>query len=244
MKVIKRLKAGLAILGLATMALQAEASMMQSHTDSFSYAQASVSDSILDLNNASYKSPNELIFIPMFNSALGELVDVEILFNTSWSFSSTFRATDPYGQIIGTGGAGRSVTDMRVRLVDPKTADGKNTVEKNKVVEKNNCNANNTLCRDNDNLSGNFSGSLDWAGGLTLADFIGSGDLKFSMYRNMLARLTSCGYNDSCVQRNRRNNWSGSVTVNYTYSVPEPTTLALLGLGLAGLGASRLRKRS
>ncbi len=244
MKISKFLKASAAILGLASIALQAEASVIQSHSGSFAYDEVTVTDKVYDLEAVTQKSPNELIFLPMFDSALGTLMDVEILFDTAWSFSSTFRASDPYGAIIGTGGAGKSSTDMRVRLVDPKTSDNKNTVERINVVEKNNCSANDTLCRDNDNLSGDFSGSLDWAAGLTLDDFIGTGDLKFSMYRNMLAKLTSCGYGDSCFQKNRNNNWSGTVTVNYTYNVPEPSTLVLMGLGMAGLGASRLRKCS
>ena len=244
MKITKLFKTSAAILGLATLALQAEASVIQSHTGNFAYNQATVSDTVKDSNAATLKSPNELIYIPMFDSSLGTLMDVEINFLSSWSFSSFLKATDPYGNIIGTGGTGRSSTDMRVRLVDPKTADNKNTVERIKVVEKNNCNTYTKTCRDNDELSGDFNGSLDWAAGLTLDDFIGNGDLKFSMYRNMLAKLTTCGFNDSCVQKNRRNNWSGTLTVNYTYTVPEPSTLALLSLGMIGLGASRLRKRS
>lgn len=246
MKTTRLFKTGAAILGLAALALQAEAGVIKSdsHTGNFAYNQAAVSDTVLDSNAVTLKSPNELIYIPMFDSSLGTLVDVEINFLTSWSFSSTFRATDPYGNFIGTGGSGRSSTDMRVRLVDPKTADNKNTVERIKVVERNNCNEYSNSCRDNDNLSGDFNGSLDWASGLTLNDFIGTGDLKFSMYRNMLAKLTTCGFNDTCVQRNRQNNWGGSVTVNYKYDVPEPSTLALLSLGLIGLGAGRLKKRS
>ncbi|MCP4408397.1 MAG: PEP-CTERM sorting domain-containing protein [Gammaproteobacteria bacterium] len=34
--------------------------------------------------------------------------------------------------------------------------------------------------------------------------------------------------------------WNG--TINYTTSVPEPTTILLMGLGLAGLGFARRRR--
>ena len=232
------------VAGLTAVSLQAQANAI-SYSDSFAFAQKSISDTTDDSTAVTYKSPNELIYLPLFDASLGTLTDVEITFQTVWSFSSTFKATDPLGSIIGTGGAGTASTDMRVRLVDPKDVNGKNTVERIKTVSNNNCLEYANSCRDNDNLGGDFSGVLDWTGGLTVADFIGTGDLKFSMYRNMTADLTTCYYNDTCFQKNRLNNWGGDVTVNYTYSaaVPEPSTIALMGMGLAGLGAGRLRKR-
>jgi hypothetical protein len=233
----------LGIIGLTTFGLQAEASVL-SYSDSFVFAQRQVSDTTNNAN-AVNKASAQAFYIPLFDASLGELSDVEILFDSRWSFSSTFGASDPLGKIINTGGAGTSSTDMRVRLVDPKTANGKNTVERIKEVSSNNCLKYALKCRDNTALAGDFSGSLNWGNGLSLADFIGIGDLKFSMYRKMSADLTACYYNDTCFQKNRLNNWAGNVSVNYTYTaaVPEPSTVALMGLGLAGLGAGRLRKK-
>ena len=40
------------------------------------------------------------------------------------------------------------------------------------------------------------------------------------------------------------NQASGGIDFNQQVQVPEPATLALLGIGLLGIGASRLRRRT
>jgi threonine dehydrogenase-like Zn-dependent dehydrogenase len=77
-----------------------------------------------------------------------------------------------------------------------------------------------------------------------MEDFIGSDPLQIKVERKLISSVIRCGTNDECRQKNTNNGWSGTVYVNYTYAVPEPSTLMLLGMGLIGLGAGRMRKRN
>ncbi len=91
---------------------------MVSDSDGFAFAQAGIVDD--QLSGLAERQNVKAFFLPMFDESLGDLLDVEILFNTSWSFSSTFRSTDPRGRTQGTGGPGTSTNDLRVRLAIPK----------------------------------------------------------------------------------------------------------------------------
>ena len=68
--------------------------------------------------------------------------------------------------------------------------------------------------------------------------------LDFRFVRTLTSDLPRCGKNDNCGYFNYNNAWGGTVNVSYTYSVPEPSTLVLLGIGMLGLGTTRIRKRA
>ncbi|MEJ2460162.1 MAG: choice-of-anchor E domain-containing protein [Candidatus Thiodiazotropha sp.] len=169
-----------------------------------------------------------------FDASLGTLLDVDIWFESDWSLGSRVNSVDPrYNKTASA--RGRSASKQRIRLLDPnKEVAANNEVLWSSCNDKSSCSAT-TL------TSGLFNDSFD-LGTFTLADFIGSDALDFRVVRILESDLRRCGPFDFCSHENFNNAWSGTVHVNYTYSVPEPTTLALMGLGLVALGAGRLRR--
>ncbi len=181
-----------------------------------------------------------------FDASLGQLLDVNIWYTTDWSLSAMVYAYDSRTRALTASGAGRSVSNQAIRLVDPNRE-----VERNHEVVRTNC-RDTGGCTSYANESGGFNGAFDLSA-FSLSDFIGTDALDFRIVRTLISDLTRCGYFDTCYERNNNNAWSGSLFVSYLYDdspepevsvpVPEPSTLALLGLGLLGIGATRLGRK-
>lgn len=181
---------------------------------------------------------SQRVSIDRFDASLGTLLGVEISFESEWSLTSTVNAYDTrFGNFL-TVGRGKSVSNQQIRLIDPFRE-----IQRNNEVERSTCRDRPT-CRDSDTASGSFNGAFALTD-FSLSDFIGIDPLDFRVIRTLTADLYNCGGNDthdSCWQKNSNNAWGGDIHVAYTYSVPEPASLALLGLGLIGIGASRMKR--
>ncbi|MCU7875709.1 MAG: PEP-CTERM sorting domain-containing protein [Candidatus Thiodiazotropha sp. (ex Lucinoma borealis)] len=212
------------------------------HFDSINLVDTMIGRDTEGTNKRTVRSDNQIVTLDRFDGSLGDLVDVDIWFESDWSLGSIVHAQDKRHRIRTASGAGKSISRQAVRLIDPNRE-----VERNREVVRSSCRSL-TSCTDQDYEIGSFDGIFDLSN-FNLSDFIGTDDLRFNVVRTLIADLTLCGSRDSCYQKNTLNAWGGDLFVSYTYntqeehSVPEPSSLALLGLGLLGFGASRLRQK-
>ncbi len=238
---LKRLVLGLGILASCTLGASAQADILTiGDSTSFNFATL---DGLYDRNSGvdaddkpifTSNTQHRNLTLDRFDASLGTLLDVDIWFESEWSLGSRVSSVDPRNNKTASA-RGRSASKQRIRLIDPFKE-----VAANNEVLWSSCN-DTSSCSASALSSGLFNDSFD-LGAFSLADFIGSDALDFRVVRILESDLRRCGAFDFCAHENFNNAWSGTLHVNYTYSVPEPATLALMGLGLVGLGAGRLRR--
>ncbi|MCG8673456.1 MAG: PEP-CTERM sorting domain-containing protein [Pseudomonadales bacterium] len=248
--VARALGSAVLLAGISTVA-QAEIVTME-QTSNFGFQSNSVFDYERQGSNnpVSSRTDSQTVNMAGFDSSLGDLIGVDITFQSGWSLGGQLAAWDDVDNYWifdkeKVSAEGYASSTLSVELTNPSRSE-----EEAIRTVQNSCSRKGNLyyaqCKDGDIISGDFDESLDLAS-IDLSEFLDT-TLALDFERVLTSEITSCGWgssnDDECLMENFANQWKGAVTVTYTYDIPEPTTLALFGLGLMGLGLARRNQKA
>lgn len=190
-----------------------------------------------------------------FDGSTGTLIGVEISFDTEYRLNGSVRIRGGSSHHNGDSAKGRIGQTMTILLNDPDGAESKVQARHDIDCTVGEVEGNSTTAAC---LDFETTGITDFSGILDLSTVIGTPDLLSSFDSsdgapptgkvNLLARmfrfsdLRDCYEPEAtdCRMNNGQNSlWRGDVTVAYTYQVPEPGPIGLLGLGLAWIALRR-----
>lgn len=243
------LKRLLSVAAFGTCAFNATAGLV---TDSTNFNFGSIS-----FYDYSFGSPNSLsaehsrsqyLFLDGFDSSLGTLTGVNISFQSQYNLSAKVSATDVYDAWLhtdSTSGTARAASTMTVDLINPNGPTS-NTY-RSVTTGCSNSSYSYPSCSSTNTSSSYFNDSIN-VSGIDFSQFLDT-TVTLKIDQLLSALITSCDSDSKCYGWSTNNQWTGNVSVAYTFSeftasVSEPGTLALLGLGLVGLGISRRKAQA
>lgn len=268
---LSQLKKAVVVAGVALSAASAQAAVIEYSSGFASNNTSNYSTTTgRTFGDSSVERTN--INLSRFDSSLGTLTGVQISFTSNWDHYSSASAYDSSAQSTrhtrnyscGTFGwstctrsyytysndtyvSSNSNATFTVSLDDPHQTtrtDYDSNYDSCGRSYSNSSSSSSVSCNDRTNDTNNsFDGVLDLSS-FDLSEFIGDDDLDLS-FTNSATFNANCDNNDAGDRCTAYNDsyWRGTVTVAYTYDVPEPGTLSILALGLMGLGLARKRQK-